>query len=121
MLRLLKANPVLGLANSYLVDSAQPSSLSYLWNLGSLLAACLVVQIVTGVLLAMHYTPSAELAFASVEHIMLGTILLVAMILTAFLGYCLVYGQMSLWGATVITSMMSALPWVGGDLVELIW
>lgn len=166
MLRLLKNNPILGLANGYLVDSAQPSSLSYLWNLGSLLASCLGIQIVTGVLLAMHYCPSVSFAFASVEHIMrdvsygwvsryvhantaslffaiayvhvarglyygsyrsprvlpwsVGVVLLVVMILTAFLGYCLVYGQMSLWGATVITSMLSALPWVGGDLTELV-
>jgi ubiquinol-cytochrome c reductase cytochrome b subunit len=166
-MRLLKSDPILGLANSYLVDSAQPSSISYMWNFGSLLATCLVVQIVTGVLLAMHYCPSMEMAFTSVEHIIrdvsygwltrythantaslffafaylhvargmyygsyssptamvwtVGVIILVVMILTAFLGYCLVMGQMSLWGATVITSMLSAVPGVGVDLTQLVW
>lgn len=69
-MRLLKSNSILSLANSYVVDSPQPSSLSYLWNFGSLLAVCLGLQIVTGVFLAMHYTPNVELAFTSVEHIM---------------------------------------------------
>jgi ubiquinol-cytochrome c reductase cytochrome b subunit len=166
-MRLLKSDPILGLANSYMVDSAQPSSISYLWNFGSLLATCLVVQIVTGVLLAMHYCPSVEMAFTSVEHIMrdvqygwltrythantaslffafaylhvargmyygsyssptamvwtVGVVILIVMILTAFLGYCLVFGQMSLWGATVITSMLSAVPGIGVDLTQLVW
>lgn len=166
-MRLLKSDPILGLANSYLVDSAQPSSISYRWNFGSLLATCLVVQIVTGVLLARHYCPSRERAFTSVEHIRrdvsygwltrythantaslffafaylhvargryygsyssptsrvwtVGVVILVVMILTAFLGYCLVMGQRSLWGATVITSMLSAVPGVGVDLTQLVW
>jgi ubiquinol-cytochrome c reductase cytochrome b subunit len=166
-MRLLKSDPILGLANSYMVDSAQPSSISYMWNFGSLLATCLVVQIVTGVLLAMHYCPSVEMAFTSVEHIMrdvqygwltrythantaslffafaylhvargmyygsyssptamvwtVGVVILIVMILTAFLGYCLVFGQMSLWGATVITSMLSAVPGIGVDLTQLVW
>lgn len=69
-MRLLKTHPILGLANSYLVDSPQPSNLSYMWNFGSLLGVCLIIQILTGVFLAMHYTPSVDLAFISVEHIM---------------------------------------------------
>lgn len=69
-MRLLKSHPILGLANSYLVDSPQPANISYLWNFGSLLGACLGIQILTGVFLAMHYTPSVDLAFISVEHIM---------------------------------------------------
>lgn len=69
-MRLLKTHPILGLANSFLIDSPQPSNLSYMWNFGSLLGACLVIQILTGVFLAMHYTPSVDLAFVSVEHIM---------------------------------------------------
>ena len=69
-MRLLKSNTLLGLANSYVVDSPQPANLSYMWNFGSLLALCLGTQIVTGVLLAMHYTPNVDLAFVSVEHIM---------------------------------------------------
>ena len=165
-MRLLKQSSVLGLVNSYVVDSPQPSNLSYLYNGGSMLALVLGVQIVTGVLLAMHYQPSVAMAFASVEHIMrdvsygwmtryihangaslffivvylhvarglyygsykvltatwsLGVIMLILMMGIAFLGYVLPYGQMSLWGATVITSMLSAIPWIGGALTEFIW
>ena len=166
-MRILKSHPLLRLANSYVVDSPQPSNLSYLWNFGSLLAFCLIIQIVTGVTLAMHYNPSVQEAFNSVEHIMrdvnngwlirylhsntasaffflvylhigrglyygsykaprtlvwtIGTVILVIMMATAFLGYVLPYGQMSLWGATVITNLMSAIPWVGQDIVEFIW
>jgi len=166
-MRILKSNPILSLANSYLVDSPQPASLSYMWNFGSLLAVCLGLQIVTGVFLAMHYTPNVDLAFISVEHIMrdvnygwairyahanvasfffifvyahigrglyygsyksprvlpwsIGVIILVVMMATAFLGYVLPYGQMSLWGATVITNLLSAIPYVGQDFVQLVW
>jgi len=69
-MRLLKSNALLSLVNSYVVDSPQPANLSYMWNFGSLLALCLGIQIVTGVILAMHYTPNVDLAFISVEHIM---------------------------------------------------
>ena len=69
-MRLLKSHPILRLANSFLVDSPQPVNLSYLWNFGSLLAICLIIQIITGVTLAMHYNPSVAEAFNSVEHIM---------------------------------------------------
>jgi hypothetical protein len=164
-MRILKTHPLLKLANSYIIDSPQPSNLSYMWNFGSLLAVCLIIQIATGVTLAMHYNPSIAEAFNSVEHIMrdvnngwlirylhsntasaffflvylhigrglyygsyraprtlvwaIGTIILIIMILTGFLGYVLPYGQMSLWGATVITNLMSAIPWLGQDIVEL--
>jgi len=153
--------------NSYIVDSPQPANISYLWNFGSLLAVCLIIQILTGAFLAMHYTPSVDLAFNSVEHIMrdvnngwliryihanvasfffifvymhigrglyyssyksprvlvwsIGVIILVLMMAIAFLGYVLPYGQMSLWGATVITNLLSAIPVFGVDIVELIW
>lgn len=166
-MRVLKNHPLLKLVNSYVIDSPQPSNLSYLWNFGSLLAFCLVIQIVTGVTLGMHYTPSVLEAFDSVEHIMrdvnngwlirylhsntasaffflvylhigrglyygsykaprtltwtIGTVIFILMMATAFLGYVLPYGQMSLWGATVITNLMSAIPWVGQDIVEFIW
>jgi ubiquinol-cytochrome c reductase cytochrome b subunit len=166
-MRLLKSHPILGLVNSYTVDSPQPANISYLWNFGSLLGICLIIQIITGVTLAMHYTPSVDLAFVSVEHIMrdvnygwllryihanvasfffifvyihigrglyygsyraprtlvwsIGVIILVLMMATAFLGYVLPYGQMSLWGATVITNLLSVAPWIGKDLVETIW
>jgi ubiquinol-cytochrome c reductase cytochrome b subunit len=166
-MRILKSHPLISLVNGYLVDSPQPSNISYLWNFGSLLGFCLVIQIVTGVTLAMHYNPSVLEAFNSVEHIMrdvnngwlirylhsntasaffflvylhvgrglyygsykaprtlvwtIGTIILVLMMATAFLGYVLPYGQMSLWGATVITNLLSAIPWIGQDVVEFIW
>ena len=166
-MRIIKSHPLLRLVNSYLIDAPTPANISYLWNFGSLLALCLIIQIVTGVTLAMHYTPSVAEAFNSVEHIMrdvnngwlirylhantasaffflvylhigrglyygsyksprtltwaIGTVILIVMMATAFLGYVLPYGQMSLWGATVITNLMSAIPWIGQDIVEFIW
>jgi len=166
-MRILKTHVLLRLLNSYVVDSPQPANISYLWNFGSLLAVCLGIQILTGAFLAMHYTPSVDFAFNSVEHIMrdvnngwlirymhanvasfffifvyahigrglyyssyktprvlvwsIGVIILILMIGTAFLGYVLPYGQMSLWGATVITNLLSAIPIFGQDIVELIW
>jgi len=69
-MRILKSHPLLKLVNMYVIDHSQPSNISYLWNFGSLLAVCLVIQIVTGVTLAMHYNPSVAEAFNSIEHIM---------------------------------------------------
>lgn len=132
-MRIWKSHPLISLVNGYLVDSPQPSNLSYLWNFGSLLGVCLVIQIVSGITLAMHYNPSVLESFNSVEHIMrdvnngwlirylhsntasaffflvymhigrglyygsyraprtlvwtLGTVILILMIVTAFLGY----------------------------------
>lgn len=166
-MRIFKNHPLLKLMNSYVVDASQPSNINYLWNFGSLLLVCLIIQIVTGVTLAMHYNPSVAEAFNSVEHIMrdvnngwlvrylhsntasaffflvylhmgrgiyyasyraprsltwvLGVIIFLVMIITGFLGYVLPYGQMSLWGATVITNLISAVPWIGQDIVEFIW
>jgi len=166
-MRILKSHPLLKLVNSYIIDASQPSNISYLWNFGSLLVVCLIIQIITGVTLAMHYSPNVLEAFNSIEHIMrdvnngwlirylhsntasaffflvylhigrgiyygsyraprtlvwaIGTIIFIAMIGTAFLGYVLPYGQMSLWGATVITNLISAIPWIGQDIVEFIW
>ncbi|BFS50149.1 apocytochrome b (mitochondrion) [Madurella fahalii] len=166
-MRILKSHPLLKLVNSYLIDASQPSNISYLWNFGSLLLLCLVIQIITGVTLAMHYSPNVLEAFNSIEHIMrdvnngwlvrylhsntasaffflvylhigrgmyygsyraprtlvwaIGTVIFILMIGTAFLGYVLPYGQMSLWGATVITNLISAIPWIGQDIVEFIW
>jgi ubiquinol-cytochrome c reductase cytochrome b subunit len=166
-MRILKSHPLLKLVNAYVIDASQPSNISYLWNFGSLLAVCLIIQIATGVTLAMHYTPNILEAFNSVEHIMrdvnngwlvrylhsntasaffflvylhigrgiyygsyraprtlvwaIGTVILITMIGTGFLGYVLPYGQMSLWGATVITNLISAIPWIGQDIVEFIW
>ena len=69
-MRILKSHPLLRLVNSYIIDASEPSNISYLWNFGSLLAVCLIVQIITGVTLAMHYNPNVLEAFNSVEHIM---------------------------------------------------
>ena len=166
-MRIFKSNPLLKIINSYVIDSPTPSNISYMWNFGSLLGLCLVIQIITGVTLGMHYTPNVIGAFDSVEHIMrdvnngwlirylhsntasaffflvylhigrglyygsyrtprtlvwtIGTIIFILMMATAFLGYVLPYGQMSLWGATVITNLMSAIPCIGQDIVEFIW
>ena len=161
-MRLLKQNPILRLVNSYLIDSPQPTNISYLWNFGSLLALCLGFQIITGVFLVMHYTPHVDFAFNSVEHIMrdvnygwalrythaniasfffifvyahiarglyynsyksprvapwsIGVIILVLMMATAFLGYCLVYGQMSLWGEFLcLTCFFNKLQIINND------
>ncbi|CAK9686889.1 unnamed protein product (mitochondrion) [Candida parapsilosis] len=162
-----KSNTYLSLVNSYLIDSPQPSSINYWWNVGSLLGLCLVIQIASGIFLAMHYSSNIELAFNSVEHIMrdvnagwliryihangasffficmylhigkalyygsyksprvmlwvIGVIIFVVTMATAFMGYCLVYGQMSHWGATVITNLLSAIPFIGKDIVPFIW
>lgn len=67
-MRFLKTHPLAGLLNSYIVDSPQPTNISYLWNFGSLLAVCLGIQIVSGIFLAMHYIPNIDFAFTSVEH-----------------------------------------------------
>lgn len=67
-MRILKSHPLLKLINAYIIDASQPSNISYLWNFGSLLAVCLIIQIITGVTLAMHYNPSIAEAFNSVEH-----------------------------------------------------
>jgi quinol-cytochrome oxidoreductase complex cytochrome b subunit len=144
-----------------------PINLTYWWNFGVLALICLVVQLLTGIFLAMHYVPNAELAFSSVEHIMrdinngwfirymhangasmfflvvyvhlfrglyygsysyprqlvwcTGVVILLIMILTAFMGYVLPWGQMSFWAATVITNLVSAVPYVGGDILNWLW
>jgi ubiquinol-cytochrome c reductase cytochrome b subunit len=166
-MRLLKKNPVLSIFNEFLVDSPLPSNINYLYGFGSLLGLVLVLQILTGVFLAMHYAPHIDLAFNSVEHIMrdvnygwlvryahsngasffficvyihiarglyygsytkprtglwtVGVIIYFIMMGTAFLGYVLPWGQMSFWGATVITNFASAIPYVGKDIVYFVW
>nr|AGA56229.1 cytochrome b [Neaxius acanthus] len=162
---LRKSHPLFKIANGALVDMPLPSNISVFWNFGSLLGLCLVLQIATGLFLAMHYTASVDLAFSSVTHIcrdvnygwllrtlhangasffficlyahigrgiyygsymifhawMIGVIMLFMVMATAFLGYVLPWGQMSFWGATVITNLFSAIPYVGTDLVQWIW
>ena len=159
--------PLLAAVNDHLIDYPTPANLSYWWGFGSTAGICLILQILTGIFLAMHYTPHIDLAFLSVEHIMrdveggwflrymhangasmffivvylhllrglyygsytsprelvwiVGVIILLLMILTAFIGYVLPWGQMSFWGATVITSLASAIPVVGTDITHWLW
>nr|UEK25949.1 cytochrome b [Rhithropanopeus harrisii] len=160
-----KLHPLFKIVNGALVDMPLPSNISTFWNFGSLLGLCLVIQISTGLFLAMHYTAHIDLAFSSVAHIcrdvnygwllrtmhangasffficlyihigrgiyygsymilhawMVGVIILFMTMATAFLGYVLPWGQMSFWGATVITNLFSAIPYIGSDLVQWIW
>tara|TARA_B100000131_G_scaffold163744_1_gene158337 strand:+ start:3073 stop:4302 length:1230 start_codon:yes stop_codon:yes gene_type:complete len=159
--------PIFSTLRHTLVDYPTPRNLNYWWNFGSLAGIFLLIQIITGIVLAMHYTPSVEGAFASIEHIMrdvnygwliryvhmngasfffivvyihifrglyygsyksprevlwwLGLIILLLMMATAFMGYVLPWGQMSFWGATVITNLFSAIPVVGTAVVEWLW
>nr|YP_010177479.1 cytochrome b [Aglossa dimidiata]QST15196.1 cytochrome b [Aglossa dimidiata] len=160
-----KTHPVLKIINSSLIDLPTPSNISTLWNFGSLLALCLIIQVVTGLFLTMYYTANVELAFYSVNYIcrnvnygwlirtlhangasffficvyihigrgiyyesfnlkytwMVGVIILFLLMATAFMGYVLPWGQMSFWGATVITNLLSAIPYIGTTLVTWIW
>nr|QWS05660.1 cytochrome b [Melanocharis striativentris] len=162
---LRKNHPLIKIINDSLIDLPTPSNISSWWNFGSLLGICLVTQIVTGLLLAMHYTADTTLAFSSVAHLCrdvqfgwlirnlhangasmffvciyfhigrgiyygsylnketwnIGVILLLTLMATAFVGYVLPWGQMSFWGATVITNLLSAIPYIGQTLVEWAW
>ena len=167
MSRRWNKDSVLALLNSHIIDYPTPTNLSYLWSFGSTAGLCLVIQIISGIFLAMHYTPHVDLAFSSVEHIMRdvnngwlvrylhangasmffivvyshifrglyygsymsprellwcsGVVIFILMMATAFMGYVLPWGQMSFWGATVITNLFSAIPVVGGAIVEWLW
>nr|YP_007374650.1 cytochrome b [Oscaecilia ochrocephala]ACS37143.1 cytochrome b [Oscaecilia ochrocephala] len=160
-----KTHPILKIINNSFIDLPAPTSLSYLWNYGSLLGLCLVIQILTGLFLAMHYAADTSMAFSSIAHICrdvnygwllrnihangasffficiylhigrgiyygsylfketwnIGVILLFLVMATAFVGYVLPWGQMSFWGATVITNLLSAIPYFGNNLVQWIW
>nr|WMD31132.1 cytochrome b [Cyanolyca pulchra] len=164
-LNLRKNHPLMKIVNDSLIDLPTPSNISAWWNFGSLLGICLIVQIITGLLLAMHYTADTSLAFTSVAHTCrnvqfgwlirnlhangasffficiylhigrgfyygsylnketwnTGVILLLTLMATAFVGYVLPWGQMSFWGATVITNLFSAIPYIGQTLVEWLW
>jgi ubiquinol-cytochrome c reductase cytochrome b subunit len=159
--------PIFTFLRHELHEYPTPRNLNYLWNFGSLAGITLVIMIVTGIVLAMHYTPTVDGAFNSVEHIMrdvnygwlirylhttgasmffalvyvhifrglyygsykaprellwwLGVIILLLMMATAFFGYTLPWGQMSFWGATVITNLFSAVPVVGNSIVTWLW
>nr|YP_010567677.1 cytochrome b [Dario dayingensis]UZC53675.1 cytochrome b [Dario dayingensis]WCI21295.1 cytochrome b [Dario dayingensis] len=165
MAALRKKNLLLKTMNDALIDLPTPSSISVWWNFGSLLGLCLVIQILTGLFLAMHYTPDTSMAYSSIVHICrdvnygwlirnlhangasffficlylhigrglyygsymykktwtVGVVLLLLTMVTAFVGYVLPWGQMSFWGATVITNLLSAIPYVGTTLVQWIW
>nr|AAW66894.1 cytochrome b [Lepus timidus] len=165
MTNIRKTHPLLKIVNHSLIDLPAPSNISAWWNFGSLLGLCLMIQILTGLFLAMHYTSDTATAFSSVTHICrdvnygwlirylhangasmfficlymhvgrgiyygsytyletwnIGIILLFAVMATAFMGYVLPWGQMSFWGATVITNLLSAIPYIGTTLVEWIW
>jgi len=158
---------LLAILNNHIIDYPSPINLSYAWSFGALAGICLGIQILTGVFLAMHYTPHIDLAFSSVEHIMRdvnngwlirymhangasmffiviychifrglfygsymaprehlwcsGVIIFLLMMATAFMGYVLPWGQMSFWGATVITNLFSAIPIVGPSIVDWLW
>nr|AIG53014.1 cytochrome b [Ctenotus inornatus] len=162
---LRKTHPILKIVNNSFIDLPSPSNISAWWNFGSLLGLCLIVQVLTGLFLAMHYTADISSAFSSVAHICrdvqygwlirnlhangasmfficlylhigrglyygsymfketwnIGVILLLLVMATAFVGYVLPWGQMSFWGATVITNLLSAIPYIGTSLVEWIW
>jgi ubiquinol-cytochrome c reductase cytochrome b/c1 subunit len=159
--------PIVGLVHDSFVSYPTPRNLNYWWTFGAILSMMLGVQILTGIILAMHYTPNADLAFRSVESIVrdvnygwllrnmhaagasmfffavyihmfrglyygsykeprevlwiLGVIIYLLMMATGFMGYVLPWGQMSFWGATVITNLFSAIPYVGNDIVTLLW
>nr|QDA95897.1 cytochrome b [Metachirus myosuros] len=165
MTNLRKNHPIMKIINDSFIDLPTPSNISAWWNFGSLLGICLIIQILTGLFLAMHYTSDTLTAFSSVAHICrnvnygwlirnlhangaslffmclflhvgrgiyygsylyketwnIGVILLFTVMATAFVGYVLPWGQMSFWGATVITNLLSAIPYIGNSLVEWIW
>nr|YP_009545869.1 cytochrome b [Ophioplinthus brevirima]AYO99661.1 cytochrome b [Ophioplinthus brevirima] len=160
-----KSHPIIKIVNTALWDLPTPSNISIWWNYGSLIGLCLIIQIITGIFLAMHYTPDISMAFSSVSHICrdvnygwllrnihanggsmfficiyfhmgrgiyygsfinentwnIGVILFLLSILTAFFGYVLPWGQMSFWAATVITNLVTAIPYIGIDIVQWIW
>nr|CRG63142.1 cytochrome b [Lacerta viridis viridis] len=164
-LNLRKQHPLFKIVNASFIDLPIPSNISAWWNFGSLLGLCLIIQTITGLFLAMHYTADISSAFSSVTHIHrdvqygwlirnlhangasmfficiylhigrglyygsyiysetwnIGVLLLLMVMATAFMGYVLPWGQMSFWGATVITNLLSAMPYVGTTLVEWIW
>ena len=160
-----KENSIISLANNMFIDLPSPSNFNYLYNFGSLLGICLIIQVITGVFLAMHYCADVNMAFTSVVHITgdvnygfilrylhangasmfffgvylhigrgiyygsytkivvwnVGVLLFLLMIVTAFIGYVLPWGQMSFWAATVITNLLSAIPYIGDDIVRWVW
>lgn len=166
-MRIIRLNPILNTVYKLIFTYPAPANLNYNWNYGVYAIAMLAVQTITGILLAMRYTPQISYAFSSVEYLMrdveygwllryihangasvffivvylhtfrgiyygsfmyprqtlwiIGVIILLLMIVTAFLGYVLPWGQMSYWAATVITHLLTAIPNIGYDLLYWIW
>jgi ubiquinol-cytochrome c reductase cytochrome b subunit len=163
----MNTNYLIAFFDSHVIHYPTPITLTYAWSFGSLAGICLIIQMITGIFLAMHYTPNIEFAFSSVEYIMRdvpngwfiryihangasmffivvyihigrglyygsyiqprqllwcsGVFILLIMMATAFTGYVLPWGQMSFWGATVITSMVTAIPVAGQPVVQWLW
>ena len=159
--------PIFSFVDKQVANKPTPKNLNYAWNFGSLAGVALVIQIITGIVLAMHYKPDAMLAFDSIQHIMrdvewgwlirnlhavgasfffivvychiarglyygsyksprevlwwMGIVIFFLMMATAFIGYVLPWGQMSFWGATVITNLLSVIPFFGDEIVVWIW
>ena len=159
--------PIIRLSYDSFVAYPTPRNLNYWWTFGGILSMMLMVQLITGIVLVMHYTPNTAMAFTSVEHIMrdvnwgwlirymhangasmffiavfvhilrgmyygsykapreilwiLGVVIFLLMMATAFMGYVLPWGQMSFWGATVITNLFSAIPVIGDPIVIWLW
>jgi len=162
---MIKKNSILKIINNSLVDLPVPSNINHFWNIGSILGLCLIIQTITGIVLAIHYSANIITAFNCLDFIIRnvnqgwlirlihangaslffiaiflhlgrnlyyktfintnpwisGVLLFLVSIITAFLGYVLPWGQMSYWGATVITNLISAVPFIGKYLVEWIW
>nr|AZL93494.1 cytochrome b [Taeniogonalos tricolor] len=162
---ILKKNTLMNMIYKSLIFLPSPINISIWWNFGSLLGLCLLIQLISGIMLSMHYCANINYAFESLIHIMqnvkygwiyrnihsngasmfficmymhifrgiyyssfkliltwiMGVMILFISMATAFMGYILPWGQMSLWGATVITNLMSAIPFIGVNLVEWLW
>lgn len=160
-----KTHPIIKIINGSLIDLPSPSNISSWWNFGSLLALCLIIQIITGLFLTIYYSANIDISFYRVNYIcrnvnygwlirtlhangasffficiylhigrgiyyesfnlkltwLVGVIILFLLIATAFIGYVLPWGQISFWGATVITNLLSAIPYLGNILVNWIW
>ena len=165
-MRLIKRS-LFSVLNDHLIAYPSPINIHYAWNFGFIASMCLIIQLITGIFLAMHYTPHVDLAFSSIEHIsrdvqygwliryvhangasmffiavythilrglyfgsytaprqivwLIGVAIFFLMMGTAFLGYILPWGQMSLWGATVITSLTTAIPLIGDSIAVWLW
>jgi len=161
------SNYLLSFLDNHIIHYPTPININYAWSFGAIAGICLIIQILTGIFLAMHYTPHIDLAFSSVEHIMRdvnngwlirymhangasmffivvychifrglyygsymaprqllwcsGVLIFILMMATAFMGYVLPWGQMSFWGATVITNLFSAIPYIGQPFTQWLW